>query len=202
VRARALLAMAAWSLSACSLNAPVVGERGPRVKDSSAEQAYQRVLDQNTARAEIYDGFDTRLFVGTTYQSADFRQQRVRREGLFQSQPDSVVSANLATEQAEAQQFDDFFLGVHLNQPQYDDFDRADSIWRVALVKGGVEVTPSQIQRVGRSNLNLRAYYPYLDEFWVAYRVRFPKMTGPGPELTLRLSSTLGKAELKVPAAN
>jgi hypothetical protein len=62
---------------------------------------------------------------------------------------------------------------------------------------------------MGRANLHMRAIYPYLGGFWVAYQVRFPvtredgsPVIPPGTErVTLRLASTLGAADLEVGAA-
>ncbi len=76
------------------------------------------------------------------------------------------------------------------------------------LVTPAGEVEPLSIERIGRANLDMRAMYPYMGVFWVAYRVRFPKVLPDGtpviPEsathVHLRLASTLGHAELRVHA--
>ena len=36
----------------------------------------------------------------------------------------------------------EFFLGVHVNETRFDDFDRQELIWRMALVTEAGEVTP------------------------------------------------------------
>jgi hypothetical protein len=191
-----------------TLKPPVVGERGPQVPDSKEESEYQATLDRYTSRAEIYDLMDTRLFTAATYQSWPFRDARVHRLGIFQVHPPVLVERNLSLERADFESFHEFFLGVHVNYSRYDDFDRKDSIWRIVIATREGETTPLAVRRVGRSDLNLRAMYPYLDEFWVAYWVRFPRKTAFGTDVippgtnrfTLRIASTLGRADFSFPA--
>jgi hypothetical protein len=195
-------------LAGCTTTPPKEGERGPALKDEGAEQAYQSVLARYTSRQEIYDGFDTRLFAGATLQTPAFREARVRRKAAFQSLPQPRVDELLAQERADAAQAHTFFLGTHANDYNAQDFDFKKSIWRVALVTPAGEVTPTRIVRLGRSDLEMRAYYPYTGEFWVGYEVRFPltfangqPVIPPGTEqVTLRLASSLGKADLTVNA--
>ena len=195
-------------LGGCANTPPVVGEPAPTLDDPKAEAAYTAVLDRYSGRQEIYDGFDTRIFAGATLQTPAFRDARVRRRALFQTLPAVKVEALLAEEQAEAAKFHEFFLGVHVNDYRYDDFSQRNSIWRIALVTPAGEVTPMEIRRIGRVDLNVRAYYPYTSLFWIGYRVRFPLTFSSGqpviPEGTdqvlLRVASSLGSAELKMKA--
>jgi hypothetical protein len=185
---------------------PHIGERPPTSSDLKQEEEYQRVLALNTSRQELYAMLDTRMFAGMTHQSWAFRQARTRRTAEFQSHPTELVQQNLEKERAEFESSDDFFFGVYLNEGRYEDFDRADSVWRIVLVFEGKEIVPSKIQRIGRSDLNLRAYYPYLDEFWIAYRIRFPKTLPEAatamvvPPFSVRVASTFGKMEFMFPA--
>jgi hypothetical protein len=196
------------ALVGCSNLQPVGVEPTPSLDDPKQEAAYQALLNRYTDRKEIYDGFDTRIFAAATHQTPTFRSARVHRQALFQTLPAQKVEQLLAAEQAEAEQFNEFFVGVHVNEPRYDDFAHRKSIWRMALVTPAGEVTPVEIRRMGRTDLNVRAYYPYTGLFWVGYRVRFPKTFSNGqpviPEGTdtvmLRIASSLGKAELHVKA--
>ena len=195
-------------LGGCANTPPVEGEPAPTLEDTRAEAAYLAVLDRYSDRQEIYDGFDTRIFAGATLQSPAFRDARVRRRAAFQTLPAVKVEALLAEEQAEAAKYHEFFMGVHVNDPRYDDFANKNTIWRLALVTPAGEVTPMEVRRIGRSDLNIRAYYPYASLFWVVYRIRFPlTFTGGEPvipegtqQVMLRVASSLGKVELKVQA--
>jgi hypothetical protein len=191
--------------AACATTPPTVGEPGSKVEDSKAERDYQQVLDRFTRHAEIYasleQGKDTRVFCEATYQGWGFRQARVKRMAIFQVQPPDVVARNLALEQAENAQFYELFFGAHVNNYRFDDFDRPNSIWRIALVTAGRELTPLSIERLGRADLNMRGIYPYMSDFWVAYRIRFAKpapasASGMPERVLFRIASTLGKAEM------
>lgn len=184
---------------------PTVGERARRVPDSDAEGRYQDQLRRYSQRQELYaplaNGVDTRLFCATTFQAPSFREARVERQAIYQALTRAERDKLLAQEQADAQKYDDFMFGVQAVDYHFDDFDRPNSIWNIALVGEGVEEKPASVERLGRASLDKRAYYPYLDDFWVAYRIRFPKLTqGRGSGLVLRLASTLGKVELRVPS--
>ncbi|WP_338865402.1 hypothetical protein [Myxococcus stipitatus] len=195
-------------LSGCSSLPPAIGEQAPTLHDESAEEAYRALLNKYSANQEIYDGFDTRLFAGVTLQTWTFREARVRRQAAFQVLPAPKVEQLLAEERAEAGQVHEFFLGVHVNDYRYLDFDFKRSIWRMALVTPAGEVTPVRIRRLGRADLEMRAYYPYTSVFWVGYEVQFPTVMSTGQpvippgtdKVMFRLASSLGKAELKVSA--
>jgi hypothetical protein len=205
LRVAALLGL----LSGCTTTPPTIGDSAPQLTDRRKEQAYQELLERYSDRAEIYDGFDTRMFTGATFQTAAFREARVQRLAEFQFLPRPRVEELLTAERTEEAQFNEFHLGVHVNDPRFEDFaNRKKSIWRMVMLTPLGEVEPVSVERIGRANLDMRAMYPYLGVFWVAYRVRFPKVLQDGtpiiPEstthVTLRLASTLGHAELRVHA--
>jgi hypothetical protein len=184
-----------WALTACRTPAiPAEGTKPPS-PDGPSEERYRAAFDRHTARAEIYEGLDQRLFLAGTYQSEAFVEARVRRMGAFLAQPEQEIQAALATELAALKESEHVFLGVHANNPRHEDFDRANSIWRLALVVGQSEVTPTGIERIGRPDENLRSLYPYLREFWVGYRVQFPRVSASGQRV-LKIASSLGKALL------
>ena len=193
-------------LSGCTTTPPTIGDPAPQLSDHRAEQEYQDLFELYSDRGEIYDGFDTRLFAAATFQTMRFREARVKRQAEFQFLPKPRVEELLAQERAEETQYNEFFLGVHVNDSRFEDFSNKHSIWRIVMLTPTAEVEPVSIERMGRSNLNLRSTYPYLGVFWVAYRVRFPKLLPDGtpviPEsasyVHLRLASTLGHTELRV----
>ena len=202
------LALLALLIAGCATTAPQVGSPPPQVESDAAEALYQKTVARYSDHQEIYAGFDTVLFGATTFQSLPFREARVRRQARFQEWPQAKLSAALDEEKAQATEAIEFLLGVHVNDYHYDDFDRRDSIWRIALATPAGEVTPISIERVGRADLNLRAYYPYMGDFWVAYRIRFPQTLANGTpmisdatqKLVLRIASSLGHAEFQVAA--
>jgi hypothetical protein len=184
---------------------PRLGDAPPEAADDKAEAKYQEILGRYSRHAELYSGVeggeDTRMFGAATYQALSFREARVERGGAFRVEPRDVIEQKLAAERDEAARYDDFYFGVHMVDYRYDDFDKHNSIWRIALVGDVVEQTPILVQRQGRSTLDVRSLYPYMGDFWVAYRIRFDKLSqGRGEHLTLRLASSLGRIEMTFPS--
>lgn len=193
----------------CASVPPAVGEPGPELPDPRAEASYQAALERFTEHREVYSGLDTRLYCAATYQSPEFREARVRRQALFQTWPEAKLEQTLAVERTEAAQAHEVVLGVSLVDRRFDDLDSKNTIWRLSLATDQGEVTPLAIKRVGRANQDLRAYYPYLGEFWTMYTVRFPltaagrPLVGPDTRaLLFRMSSTQGQVEMKFSPAS
>jgi hypothetical protein len=204
LRVAALLGL----LSSCTTTPPTIGDPAPQLADRRSELAYQEILARYSDRGEIYDGFDTRLFAGTTFQTLAYREARVRRLAEFTFLPKPRVEEMLAKERGEDAQYNEFFVGFHLNESRFEDFTNKDSIWRIVMLTPTMEVEPLSIERIGRAQLSMRAIYPYLGTFWVAYRVRFPKVLADGTPVIpdsathvhLRVASTLGHTEMRVHA--
>lgn len=202
------LAALVSALAGCVSTPPTLGEPPPALKDERQELAYQEVLERYTARDELYAGFDTVLFAAATLQTPAFREARVQREATFKALGKDRVTEILTHELAEAVKTHEFFLGVHVFNYRYDDFDRSSSIWNMVLVTPTGEVRPVSVERVGRADMELRAFYPYLGTFWVGYRVRFPTTFADGKavippnteRVVLRMASSLGRVEMRVHA--
>lgn len=195
-----LLAVAAGG---CAAVPPAIGEPGAAVPDRKAEASYQEALSRVTEHREVYSGIDTQLFCAATYQSAEFREARVRRQALFQTWPEPKLDEALARERAEAAQVHELVFGVSIVDRRFDDFDSKSTIWRLSLTTDQGEVTPLAVRRVGRANQDMRAYYPYLGDFWTMYTVRFPVAVAGRPlvapttrALLFRMSSTQGQVEM------
>jgi hypothetical protein len=179
----------------------VPGDPPPALRDLDAERTYQALLDRSARTAAVYDLLDTRAFFAAVWQTPTFAEARVRREGAFREWPPELLETRLAGEHTRLAGVTEFFLGIHVNEPRLDDLGRATSIWRLAVeVDGGPQSEPTSIERIGRSNPELRASYPFMESFWVGYRVRFPELkTRPGQKLTLHLASVVGAAHLVFP---
>ncbi len=164
----------------------VPGDPPPALPDLAAERSYQAALEQATRTAAIYDLLDAKAFVGAVWQTPVFTEARIRREGAFKLWPPELLDARLAAERQRLEGVTEFFLAVHVNEPRFDDFGRPGSIWRLALeVDGGPQREPLTIERLGRTNVELRSIYSFLEPFWVGYRVRFPPVAArPGQKLT------------------
>jgi hypothetical protein len=195
------------ALGCGGLQPPMVGTPGPELADSQANAAYHALLERYSAKRQVFIGFDTILFGGVTYESPSFQEARIRRRDAFQSQSPQQLALDLQAAQKEGADFYEFTLGVYMQNPRFDDIDFPTSIWHLSLLTPAGAVSPAQVRRVGKANINTRAYYPYIGDFWTVYRVRFPKVLDAhplvSPELqtfTVVLASSLGKAEFPLPA--
>jgi hypothetical protein len=204
VRTGALLLL--LGAAGCAGAPPAIGEPGAELSDPRAEASYRAVLDWVTQHREVYSGLDTRLYCAATYQSMDFREARVRRQAVFQTWPEPKLEQALARERSDALEAHEVVFGVSIVDRRFDDFDSKNSIWRLSLATDQGEVTPTVLKRVGRANQDVRAYYPYLGDFWTMYSVRFPTtvngrpLVGPDTRaLLFRMSSTQGQVEMKFP---
>jgi hypothetical protein len=202
VRVAALLLV--LGAGGCAAGPPAIGEPGAEVPDARAEASYKAALARVTEHREVYSGIDTQLFCAATYQSPEFREARIRRQAMFQTWPETKLDDALARERADAAQFHEVVFGVSIVDRRFDDFDSRNTIWRLSLATEQGEVTPMAIRRVGRANQDMRAYYPYLGDFWTMYTVRFPPTVAGRPlvaettrALVFRMSSTQGLVEMK-----
>jgi hypothetical protein len=194
-------------MAGCSMGPPRVAPRIPSLPDTEAEARYQTALDRTTGTAQLYDAFRTRAFLAATLQTPAFRKVRAEREAAFRSETRAELESRLAKEQAEAEEGWEWFVGVDVRNPEHQDLDRKDSSWRVAMITPAGTFLPSRVERVGRSTEAIRTLYPYLDTFWVAYRVVFPREVdgvavvpeGTG-EVVLELAGVAGQAQLRVSA--
>ena len=134
------------------------------------------VLHRYSAEKQIFIGFDTICFSGVTYESPAFREARIRRRDAFLAEPPAQVARDVEAARVEAENFYEFTLGVYMQNPRFDDLGLPGSIWRLALVTPVGQVAPTLIKRVGHADVNTRAYYPYMGDFWTMYQVRFPKV--------------------------
>src|SRR5262249_40153931 len=158
------------------------------------------------AHREVYSGVETQLFTGATYQSMAFREARVRRKAAFQLWQPGDLETALAQERSEAGQAHEVVFGATMPERRFDHVDLPRGIWRLSLRTAQGEVTPISIRRIGRADANIRAYYPYMGDFWSVYSVRFPLQVGGqplvGPEttsVTFQMASTQGQVEMVLP---
>jgi hypothetical protein len=194
-----LVALSMVALCGCpSARIPrIPGDPPPAVLDPAEERAYQKVLERYTTSKGVYDNLDTKVFFQATWLSPTFAEARVRREGQFKAWPPAEVEKKLTEERGRLSDATEFFFAVHANDYRFDDFDKTNSMWRMVLVVGGEELPPVSVERLGRTNTEMRSYYSYMESFWVGYRVRFPaRPLEAGQTFRLKLASALGQAEL------
>lgn len=186
------------ALGACFIFAP--GQPRPE----ATEGAWAKERDHFLASAKLYDGLSMRAFASAVYQGPRVREERVARLAEWASMTVVERDKLLAAERQEGERHDDFLLSIFTADRSENDLDTARSIWRVALVlEGEGELLPEKVEAV-RTDATLRALYPMIGDYDVAYRVRFDRRPGPplaGRVFTLRLAGARGRLEFPFPAA-
>ena len=149
--------------------------------DPSLEGDYGKALKRWTRTVAAYSGLETRAFVRMIYLTPEF----VTAQGLELSRmraelPDQAAQT-LARLREENRQ-PSFFAVVYIPDRTANDWNEPDSVWRIALNLGEGERKPDRVLRFDRPfNAELRALYPYLDEYSTAYRLHFPEGAAPQP---------------------
>ncbi len=193
-------AIAAAALAALGCTVPRIGVLDVSTGNDAADARFARAVERWCQEKQIYSGFDVKMFFGVTDETMEFRQARVERLALLRASTQAEIDQQLAAEKADHEKYQDFTFAVHPNERQFDDFDRGDSIWRTALITTKGESLPAKWDRVGKPDLNTRALYPYVGDFWVMYHVRFNRAVPPDVPVTLRFASGVGKVDFTFPA--
>lgn len=175
----------------------IPGDPPPAVRDADAEAKYQEVLERFTSGRGVFDNLDTKVYVRATWQSPSFVEARIQREAMFKDWPKELHAEKLELERNRVSDATEFFFAVHANDYKFEDFGQPNTMWRLVLVVGDKELPAVSIDRLGRSNVEMRSYYSYMENFWVGYRIRFPKHEFTKGELFhFKMASALGLAEL------
>jgi hypothetical protein len=176
----------------------VPGDLPPTAANKEEEATYQAVLEHFTRSQGMYDNLDSRMFIRATAHTPTFAQARIRREAAFRALPNADLEKLLGEEEKRQTQSAEFFFAVHANDPKHDDFNRSNSIWRIALVLNGVERVPTKIERIGRVTTDMRSVYSYMESFWVGYRITFDGISLPNDKpFELKVASSVGQAKLE-----
>src|SRR5581483_350713 len=145
--------------------------------------------------SEIYHFADERAQFIATIESRVFREQRVKERAREFGWSAAVELAEYEKEFKADDRETSFVVAAYTEIPRENDLGDVKSIWRVALLTPGGELSPTAIDHLGRPDENAEALYPYMDRFSKTYRIHFPKVH-QGP-VTLLIASGIGKAELR-----
>jgi hypothetical protein len=196
---RRRIAIALWMLGACAGESNVPLSLQPN-HEVTAED-YDDILRRWTRHDTVYDGLDSKLFVHATFMSPEFRRVFALRHTEVYG-PGSEETAVLITN-PEAEEQLEFFFSASTSSPNWNDFDKENSIWRVTLENEEHERVDGKVKRI-RPSANMRVIFPYITDYAKTYVVRFPRSTPSGKpvltastvEVMLRMSSALGQARM------
>jgi hypothetical protein len=149
--------------------------------DPELHGEYGKALKKWTRQVALYSGLETRAFVRMVYLSPDFIDSQAKEISRMRAeQPDKAAETAAKLHQEYRQP--SFFAVVYIPDRTANDWNEPGSVWRLALNMGLGERPPEKVQRFEVPfNAELRALYPYLDEYSVGYLVKFPDPTASIP---------------------
>jgi len=163
---RRLLAFATIALA--------TGCRSLPFPDPQLEGEYGLALKKWTRKVALYSGLETRAFVRMVYLSPEFVNAQALELSRMRAELPDQAAATLAHLRADYRQ-PTFFAVVYIPDKTANDWNQPDSVWRLALNMGIGERPPDRIRRYEVPfNAEMRALYPYLDDYSVGYLIRFP----------------------------
>jgi hypothetical protein len=185
------------SLSICL--ALTAGCRALPFPDPHLDGPYGRTLAKWTRKAALYSGLETRAFVRIVYLSPEVVAAQAREISQMRAELPDQAAATLERLRGE-NAHPTFFAIVYVPDRTANDWNEPNSSWRLAINTGFGERAPEKVERLERPfTAELRALYPYLDEYSVAYVLHFPDGHGPdGSEPTdvqLIAAGALGKMQ-------
>ncbi|HYY51458.1 MAG TPA: hypothetical protein VE755_01240 [Myxococcales bacterium] len=199
---RRLLAVATIALAAACRSLPF--------PDPDLHGEYGMALKKWTRQVALYSGLETRAFVRVVYLSPEFVNAQAIEISRMRAELPDQAAETLAHLRADYRQ-PSFFAVVYMPDRTANDWNEPGSVWRLALNMGLGERAPDRIQRFEVPfNAELRALYPYLDDYSVGYLVRFPDpfpavraaAASPPPSFTateaqLVVAGALGKMQFR-----
>jgi hypothetical protein len=165
------------------------------------EGEYGKALAKWTREVALYSGLETRGFCRSVFLSGEFVDAQAKKISDMRAElPDEQqrTRERLRAQAATPTVFSVFYTPDKLS----NDWNDKNSVWRIAMNLGLGQVAPQRIERIERPfNAELRALYPYLDDYSVAYVIHFPGQPAPAgftaTEADMVVAGALGKMEFK-----
>jgi hypothetical protein len=149
--------------------------------DPLLEGDYGNQLARWTRTYVLYEGLETRGFCRVTYLADEFLDAQARKISEMRSEsPEEAARTRERLHKDNATP--SVFAIFYSPDKQANDWNEKNSVWRIALDLGLGQVQPEKMERFERPfNPEMRALYPYLDEYSVAYQIHFPAVAAQAP---------------------
>ena len=164
------------------------------------EGNYGELLRRWTRESEVYQGLETRAFVQVVFLAPPLVDAQSELVADVRAEPAPARARTLARMRAAAAT-PTFFAVVRTPDRNWNDLDSKTSVWRIAIDYGAGQFEPASVVRMEQPwSAELQTLYPYLDEYSVAYEIRFPAAATPPPagssvqpEPALTIAGVLGQ---------
>ncbi len=138
-------------------------------------ETYKNICEEWSREARIHRGLEVELIVSATFKSEEFRRAYVDEYAkAYKLTPDQ--KGQFMEDQLEAAtQAHEFLIASFVPEKKWDDFDKADSMWKLYLLNDGNErVVPVEVRKVKRQDAVTPHFFPYVTPWKSTYIVRFP----------------------------
>jgi len=177
---RAGLLLLVFGLSGCSSAPPL----RPTAKYVDP-QRYPQVLEQHTRGAELYHELETRLLARGTLLTPEFRRAYAAEYARVYRLDQAAQGALMAKVDQEIVGDIEVVVWVASYDLKFAALEPEREIWRLELSDGeGPSVVPSSVTLVRKPSKVDQYFYPYLSALGRTYRLRFPRATADGRELS------------------
>ncbi len=170
-------------------------------------RAYKKVSNAWTREARIHSGLQVELIVSATFKSAEFRRAYTDEYATAYKLTPEEKEAFWDDQLTAATSGHEFVVASFVPDKKWDDFDKAQSMWRIYLINDNNErVTPVQVRRVKKNDAVTSHFFPYVTPWKSIYTVRFPWtvsetneaiIKGGTTDVRLVIASVVGTAEMR-----
>lgn len=156
----------------------------------------QEDVRRNVRTEKVYRELDTIFIADVFYYdqriNQDYIQASLGKGWLDAAQAEKMMAESKDREQKEVE----FIAGVYTSDKRWNDFEKENSMWKVALqTPDGRWVAPSSIEKLKLEKMRDAHLFPFLTEWKFIYRITFPKKEMAGAaNYYLRFTSLVGDA--------
>jgi hypothetical protein len=210
-RAAGLVALLCGALAGCGAQSTALVDFAETPR-SYVPSDYRTVYGRWTRTAHVSRDYDTSLDVSATLKSYDFRWAYAVRSASLYQLPVAEQEKLLARQLGELRAAHEVHLWVTAARPEWVDFARNKTLWRITLADDqGREVQPLEVRPLKTPPAEVEAFFPVprrneaFHGFYTPWLVRFPSKLPDGTPfittetraVTMRLAGVLGAAELR-----
>jgi len=145
---------------------------------------YVREFQEHTQERSVSSNFDIILKAAVTYWNTDLREAYIDEYSRSFRLSEEEQAALTLEQLAEDESYYVFILTAMTRDPRFNDFDKANSVWRLSLEdnRGRQTALAERVEVLTERAERNAHFYPSMSRFGRTYRVYFPKYELDDPE--------------------
>lgn len=183
----------AFSLSGCSTE-----YKNPNLPQLTTSSDYFSMVEKNTQKKQIYDGFYATLEMSSTFLNTSvITTQLDHMARIYQWDVDQYNNKK-AEMQTRLSKQTEFFVGFFVPERKNDDLHKRSTLWKIFLDAGGKRYE-GKAEKIKTILADLQALYPHHTRFHTPYRFIFnvPTSVIEAGEAKLTITGPVGSASLQ-----